>query len=102
MDKAVPLVAAAYQSIVSPADTLADIDVLAEPKQVQLETPDVGTPIAGQLQSGAVTPKSVVQPFNVAVNVTFVPAVIPVTVFAVLSTTPDVDVTVPLLTNTIV
>ena len=101
MDKAVPLVAAAYQSIVSPAGTLADIAVLAEPKQVALETPDVGTPIAGQLQFGAVTPKSVVQPLKVACKVTFVPLVIPVTVFAVLSTLPAVDVTVPLLTKTI-
>jgi hypothetical protein len=101
VDNAVPPVDAAYQSIVSPADTLADIDVLDEPKQVALETPDVGATIAGQLQSGAVTPKSVVQPFNVAVNVTFVPAVIPVTVLAVLSTTPEVEVTVPLLTKTI-
>ena len=102
MDNAVPPVDAAYQSIVAPWDTLADITVLAEPKQVALETPEVGTPIAGQLQFGAVTAKSVVQAFKVALKVTFVPAVIPVTVFVVLFITPEVDVTVPLLTKTIV
>ena len=101
MDKAAPLVDAAYQSIVSPAATLADIGVLEEPKQTEAGTPDVGTPITGQLQSGALTGKVAVQPFNVAVKVTFVPFVIPVTVFAALSTTPDEEATEPLLTKTI-
>ena len=74
-----------------------------EPKQVELETPEVGTAITGQLQSGADTGKSVVQPFKVAVNVTPVPEVIPVTVLASLSTVPApaVKLTSPLLTKTI-
>ncbi len=102
MDSAVPPDASAYQSMVSPAPTLADMEVFAEPKQVALETPDVGTPITGQLQTGAVTANSVVQPFKVAVIVTVVPALIPEMVLAELFTVPSVEVTVPLLANTIV
>ncbi len=93
--------AAAYQSMVSPSPTLAEMDVLASPEQVVFPTPPVGTATVGQLQSGAVTGSSEVHPFKVAVIVTFVPAVIPEMVFAELSTVPAVDVTVPLLTNTI-
>ena len=92
----------ANQSMVSPDNTLAEMAVLAAPKQVSFGTPAVGTAIIGQLQSGALTAKSVVQLFNVAVKVTLVPAVIPLTVLAVLSTVPAVLVTAALLAKTIV
>jgi hypothetical protein len=74
--------------------------VLGKPKQVLFGTPAVGAAITGQAQFGALTAKVVVQPFSIEVKVTLVPAVIPVSVLAELSTVPVVELTVPLLTNT--
>ena len=91
-----------YQSIVYPVPTLAEMDVFTSPKHTALVTGPVGTGTVGQLQSGAVTGTSVVQPFKVDVSVTFVPEGIPLTDLAVLSTVPAGELTVPLLVNTIV
>ena len=102
MDRAVPPDASAYQSMVSPLLTVADMDVLVSPKQISPFPPLVGAFTVGQLQLGAETANSVVQPFKEAVIVTFVPVLIPEMVLAVLFTVPSVEVTVPLLANIIV
>ena len=57
----------------------------------------------GQLQSGAVTSSITMQLLEeVAVSITSVPDVIPLTVLAVLSTVPSVLTTVPSLVNVMV
>ena len=87
--------------MVTPLDTVADTAVLAAPKQIVSPTGAVGAAMIGHVQFGAVTGRVTSHPVVLfeAVNVTFVPAGMPVIVL--LLTVPPVLVTVPLLTNVI-
>ena len=88
--------------MVTPLGTVADTLVFAAPKQIVSPNGAVGAAITGHIQFGAVTGKVTSQPVVafVAVNVTFVPDGMPVTVLPL--TVPAVLVTVPLLVNVIV
>ena len=102
--RAVPPVVDAYQSTVSPANTVAVIDGTGLPEQYDSSPALTGTAIAGQLQSGAVT-ANVFEQLLPSVTVIVIPApagieLIDHTLPPVLVTVPKVLVTVPSLTVT--
>ena len=96
--------AAAYQSTVSPDNTLVVIVGIASPVQYCWSPPLTGGDITGQLQSGAVTGNVFWQLLpSVTVSVISVPDAIELIVQTfplVLTTVPLVLVTVPVLTVT--
>ena len=99
---AVPPDAAAYQSTVNPAGTVAEIDGMDSPAQYSAETGVVGAETAGQEQSGALNTWVCVHPDTVREMVTSVPAGIPVSsqlLPPVFAGVPLDDVGVPELTE---
>ena len=93
-----------YQSIVSPVRTVAVMIGTTPEAQYDLSPPLTGGRTTGQEQFGAVIARELWHPpLSVTVTVTFTPAKTPVivqTFVPVLVTTPEVLVTVPLLTVT--
>jgi|SRR5664280_263567 hypothetical protein len=93
-----------YQSIVSPVGTVAVMVGTTPEAQYDLSPPLTGGRTIGHEQFGAVIARELWHPpLSVTVTVTFTPAKTPVivqTFVPVLVTTPEVLVTVPLLTVT--